>query len=180
MPIAAPEQWRPHPADEPTRRMPAMTPLEAASRCTPVLVVEDNIINQKVVVAMLDALGIPAIVAENGQCAVELVRAGDFDIVLMDCQMPVMDGYAATVAIRNLPDGRGARLPVIAVTGNAMQSDRLKCQQAGMDDFLAKPFTLADLRAILTRWLPALHCAQTDTATLTANGDDRSMPTQAR
>lgn len=73
--------------------------------------------------------------------------------------MPVMDGYAATAAIRQLPDGRGARLPIVALTANAMQGDEQKCIDAGMDAFLSKPYTLATLRAMLSRWLPAAEVA---------------------
>jgi signal transduction histidine kinase/DNA-binding response OmpR family regulator/HPt (histidine-containing phosphotransfer) domain-containing protein len=117
-----------------------------------VLLVEDNPINQTVAKAMLGKLGLRARLAAQGAEAVELVRLHDFDLVLMDCQMPVMDGYQATAAIRQLPDGRGARLPIVALTANAMQGDEQRCRDAGMDGFLAKPYTLTALRATLARW----------------------------
>jgi len=120
-----------------------------------VLLVEDNPVNQQVAQAMLTKLGIPMVLAGNGEEALELVKSRDFDLILMDCQMPVMDGFEATAAIRNLPDGRGEYLPIIALTANAMQGDRQKCLEAGMDDFLSKPYRLAQLQAILARWLPA-------------------------
>jgi two-component system sensor histidine kinase/response regulator len=121
-----------------------------------VLLVEDNFINQQVSQAMLEKLGLQLQIANNGREAVELVRQHHFDLVLMDCQMPVMDGYEATVAIRRLPAGRGAVLPIVALTANAMEGDRQKCLSAGMDGFLAKPYTLPELRATLRSWLPEI------------------------
>jgi len=122
-----------------------------------ILLVEDHPINQEVAISMLAALGVRASLADNGQEALDLVRERDFDLVLMDCQMPVMDGYEATAAIRSLPQGRGQHLPIIAFTANAMQGDEQKCLDAGMSGFLAKPFTLSQLQEILTRWLPAAN-----------------------
>jgi signal transduction histidine kinase/CheY-like chemotaxis protein/HPt (histidine-containing phosphotransfer) domain-containing protein len=124
-----------------------------------VLLVEDIPINQDVAASMLTALGVQWHVAENGQQAVDLVRQRDFDLVLMDCQMPVMDGLAATAAIRELR-GRGERLPIVALTANAMQGDEQKCRDAGMDGFLAKPFTMRQLHAQLARWLPRASAPQ--------------------
>jgi two-component system, sensor histidine kinase and response regulator len=122
-----------------------------------VLLVEDNFINQAVSQAMLEKLGLQLQIANNGREAVERVRQHHFDLVLMDCQMPVMDGYEATAAIRGLPAGRGAALPIVALTANAMQGDRQKCLGAGMDGFLAKPYTLPELRATLRSWLPEIE-----------------------
>ena len=119
-----------------------------------VLLVEDNPINQGVAKAMLGKLGLQWQLADNGAEALARVGETGFDLVLMDCQMPVMDGYQATAAIRALPDGSGLHLPIIALTANAMQGDRQVCLDAGMSDFLAKPFTLAALQAALARWLP--------------------------
>jgi CheY-like chemotaxis protein/HPt (histidine-containing phosphotransfer) domain-containing protein len=120
-----------------------------------ILLVEDMPINQEVATAMLGALGLQATVADNGLKAVELVRQGEFDLVLMDCQMPVMDGYEATAAIRALPGGKGRNLPIIALTANAMQGDERKCLAAGMNGFLAKPFSFEQLQEALARYLPA-------------------------
>ena len=122
-----------------------------------VLLVEDNPINQGVAKAMLAKLGLQWQLAGNGLEAVQAVQAAqaqDFDIVLMDCQMPVMDGFQATAAIRALPDGRGRLLPILAVTANAMQGDEQRCLDAGMNGFVAKPFSLGTLQAALARWLP--------------------------
>jgi two-component system, sensor histidine kinase and response regulator len=131
-----------------------------------VLLVEDNPINQGVAKAMLRRLGLSMALAMHGGEAVELVRTQTFDLVLMDCQMPVMDGFAATAAIRALPGGRGVGLPVIALTANALEGDEASCLRAGMDAFLAKPYTLVALRAMLARWLdgtPAIDPAVFDT-----------------
>jgi two-component system, sensor histidine kinase and response regulator len=125
-----------------------------------VLLVEDNPVNQQVAQAMLTKLGMQMALANDGREAVEQVKAHDFDLILMDCQMPVMDGYEATAAIRRLPEARGAHLPIIALTANAMQGDRQKCLEAGMDDFLSKPYSLMQLKTALLRWLPATNPAE--------------------
>jgi signal transduction histidine kinase/CheY-like chemotaxis protein len=121
-----------------------------------VLIVEDNEINQKVASAMLASLGLKSAIAPNGQVAVDRVRTETFDLVLMDCQMPVMDGYAATAAIRALPDER-RRVPILALTANAMQGDEARCLAAGMDGFLTKPLTFRQLASMLSRWLPTAN-----------------------
>jgi len=116
------------------------------------LVVEDNAVNQEMARAMLDMLGFRVTTASNGQEGV-LAAAADpgLDLILMDCQMPVMDGLAAARAIRAAETG-GARIPIVALTGNAMPGDREACVAAGMDDYLAKPFSLAALRTMIDRW----------------------------
>jgi CheY-like chemotaxis protein len=118
-----------------------------------VLVAEDNLVNQKVAVRTLEMLGCDAEVAENGALAVEAVQQSDYDIVLMDCQMPVLDGFGAAAQIREAEQGK-RRVPIIAMTANAMQGDRERCLAAGMDDYVPKPVTLAELDATLRRWLP--------------------------
>jgi signal transduction histidine kinase/CheY-like chemotaxis protein len=119
-----------------------------------VLLVEDNVVNQTLTRRILGALGCRVDIAVNGREALELCsRPGaDFDLILMDCQMPEMDGYEATRAIRQLP-GSAARTPIVAMTANAMAGDRERCLRAGMDDFLAKPFPLAELRSKVAQWL---------------------------
>ena len=119
------------------------------------LLVEDDPVNERVASAMLAKLGLRMQVANNGQEAVTMVWDQDFDIVLMDCQMPVMDGFEATAAIRALPGDRGRALPIIALTANAMSGDEQRCRDAGMSDFLAKPFALSRLPAVLQRRSPA-------------------------
>jgi signal transduction histidine kinase/CheY-like chemotaxis protein len=119
-----------------------------------VLVAEDNLVNQKVAVRTLELLGCQAEVAENGALALEALTQGEFDAVLMDCQMPVLDGFDATRQIRELELAGRPRTPIIAVTANAMGGDRERCLAAGMDDYLAKPVTMAALDEVLRKWLP--------------------------
>jgi two-component system sensor histidine kinase/response regulator len=133
-----------------------------------VLLAEDNAINQGVAKAMLSKLGLQWQLASNGAEAVEQVRAGGFDLVLMDCHMPVMDGYQATAAIRALPNPRLSTVPIVALTANAMQDDEQLCLDAGMDGFLAKPYTLAALRATMSRWLSAAESGRALTAAVAA------------
>ncbi len=116
-----------------------------------VLVVEDNPANQVVAVSILRKLGLEPSVVHNGRQAVEELVNADYDLVFMDCQMPEMDGYEASRKIRR--QERGERIPLVALTANVMDGDREKCLAAGMDDFLAKPFTRAEMVAVLERWL---------------------------
>ena len=115
-----------------------------------VLVADDNVINREVASAMLEQLRCRVAIAEDGRAAVEHWRTGRFDVILMDCQMPVMDGYAATDAIRREESGRGTSpTTIIALTANALTRDRERCLAAGMNSFLAKPFTQTQLAQIL-------------------------------
>ena len=115
-----------------------------------VLVADDNVINREVASAMLEQLRCRVVIAEDGRAAVEHWRTSQVDVILMDCQMPVMDGYAATVAIRNEESARGTpRTAIIALTANALTRDRERCLAAGMDAFLAKPFTQDQLAQML-------------------------------
>jgi PAS domain S-box-containing protein len=120
-----------------------------------VLIAEDNPVNQQVLMRQAGRLGLVATAVENGQAAIEALASGTYDAVLMDCQMPVMDGYAATRAIRELENEGAARTPVVAVTANAMREDYDRCRDAGMDDFVAKPVTLAALANALERAVTA-------------------------
>ncbi|MGH8352426.1 MAG: ATP-binding protein, partial [Pseudomonas sp.] len=117
-----------------------------------VLLVEDNPVNQTVIEAMLRSLGYQVSLVGDGAQAVHSVERYRFAAILMDCRLPVMDGYEATRQIRQL-NGR-ANLPIIALTANALQGDREACLEAGMNDYLAKPFKRADLQRLLQRWLP--------------------------
>jgi signal transduction histidine kinase/DNA-binding response OmpR family regulator len=119
-----------------------------------ILIVEDNLVNQKVVVAMLKKAGHEFEVAGNGVQALEALERGSFDMVLMDCQMPVMDGYEATRQIRRREGATGGHLPIIALTANAMLEDRERCLEAGMDDHLAKPVKPASLVKMIATWAP--------------------------
>ena len=119
-----------------------------------VLVVEDNTVNQKVATRMLQRMGCNVSVAANGQEAIAMIADMPFDIVLMDCQMPVMDGFEATREIRSR-DASWSRIPIVAMTANAMSGDRERCIAAGMDDYLSKPVRPDGLLEILSRFLPS-------------------------
>jgi signal transduction histidine kinase/ActR/RegA family two-component response regulator len=118
-----------------------------------ILLAEDNATNQKVASLMLRKLGCNVVIAGNGEQALNALAEQTFDVVLMDCQMPVMDGFAATKMIRNDLSGRfNPHIPIIAMTANAMQGDRENCIAAGMNDYIPKPITQANLLATLSRW----------------------------
>jgi TMAO reductase system sensor TorS len=130
-------------------------PASAARMIGPrILLVEDNAVNREVAVGMLESLGCETDTAENGWLALKAMNTATYDAVLMDCQMPVMDGLAATAEMRRREQTSGAaRVPIIALTANAMDGDRERCLDAGMDDFLSKPFTQQQLATQLRRWL---------------------------
>jgi CheY-like chemotaxis protein len=115
-----------------------------------VLLAEDNPVNQKVAVRQLAKLGIAADAVADGVEAVEAVSRGDYDLLLMDVQMPVMDGFAATRELRK----RGSRVPIVALTANALTGDHERCLEAGMDDYLSKPILEPELIRVLGRFLP--------------------------
>lgn len=145
---------------EPRDHVEAATTGTESLRGARVLLVEDNDLNQEVASELLRDAGFIVDVADNGQLALEALDKGSYDIVLMDMQMPVMDGLAATRAIRAQP--RFERLPVVAMTANAMEEDRRRCLEAGMNDHLAKPIEPTDLWAKLLKWIPARAPAAAD------------------
>lgn len=118
-----------------------------------ILLAEDNVINQKVATALLTRLGHEVSVAQDGLEALKAVETERFDAVLMDVQMPNMDGLEATRAIRNLPDGKG-RLPIIAMTAGSGDDDAERCLAAGMDGHIGKPFDTGRFFALLEKCLP--------------------------
>lgn len=118
-----------------------------------VLVVEDNVVNQKVAGKLLESLGLDAVVVDNGQAAIEAHAREQVDLILMDLRMPGLSGLETTRMIR-ANEAAGARTPIVALTANAMREDIEACLDAGMDDFLAKPVQRKTLRATLIRWLP--------------------------
>lgn len=129
----------------------------SAMRTEPrLLLVEDNPVNLLVAQKLLSALGFRCETAANGDIALKRMQLEHFDLILMDCQMPVLDGYAATRRWRELEAQRadGGRLPIVAMTANAMAGDRQRCLDAGMDDYLAKPVSREQLESCLHRWLP--------------------------
>jgi signal transduction histidine kinase/CheY-like chemotaxis protein len=117
-----------------------------------VLLAEDNVVNQRVAMRMLEKLGCRVDLATNGQEAIERLAARDYDLVFMDCQMPVMDGFEATAAIRRTTNSV-AGVPIVAMTAYALAGDRDRCLAAGMNDYVSKPIESEQLREVLARWL---------------------------
>lgn len=128
----------------------------APSPCGKVLVAEDNAVNQKLARKLLEKLGYESDVVENGELALEALKRGGYSAVLMDCQMPVLDGYQATERIRKIK-GPAAAVPVIALTASALKGDRERCLGAGMSDYITKPLRTDDLRLALERWCGRAH-----------------------
>jgi len=118
-----------------------------------ILLAEDNVVNQKVATRMLNKFGCEVDIAVDGAEAVEKWSEGCYNAIFMDCQMPELDGYAATALIRSREIGGDSRTPIIAMTANAMAGDREKCIAAGMDDYLTKPVTTAKLAEALEKWV---------------------------
>ncbi len=116
-----------------------------------ILVAEDNLINQKVAMMNLKQLGHEVEIAVNGRMAVEMYKSGDYDLILMDLQMPVLDGINATIEIRKIEKENNVSNPIqiIAITANALAEDRKRCFEAGMDHFLTKPFRAEELMKVL-------------------------------
>ncbi len=135
----------------PTATPPAPMPGQAPQLTGHVLLAEDNPVNQDVARSMLDRLGLTVDIANDGREALALLARHRYDVILMDCHMPVMDGYQATAAIRARQVG--PRIPIVALTANAMEGDRDQCLAVGMDDYLAKPYTRTQLAQTLGRWL---------------------------
>jgi len=137
---AAPLETRPPPAEG------------GEGRRVRVLVAEDNVVNQKVAVRLLEKLGCRADVAGDGREAVDALALAPYDLVLMDCQMPNLDGFAATAEVRRREGGSGRRTPIVALTANARPEDRQACLAAGMDDFLSKPIAAEALARMVDRY----------------------------
>jgi CheY-like chemotaxis protein len=135
------------PAARPAAHPP--TPQPEPSRSLRILVTEDNPVNQLLAVRVLQKAGHTTAVADNGQEALRALEFETFDLILMDVQMPVMDGFQATVRIRQLEQGTGRHLPIVAMTAHAMKGDRERCFEAGMDGYVAKPLQTNELFAAL-------------------------------
>ncbi len=144
--------------DEPAAdTMPApLSMQDATAQGRLILVAEDNEINQKVVLKQLALLGFTADIAGTGREALECWRRGDYALLLTDLHMPQMDGYELAVAIRAAEAG-GRHMPIVALTANALKGEARRCRELGMDDYMTKPVQLADLKAMLRKWLPATN-----------------------
>jgi CheY-like chemotaxis protein len=148
--ITKPAVTQQHPADVPGREEEVEFFRDRELR---VLVAEDNVVNQKVAVRMLEKLGLRADVAANGREAVQMFDMAPYDVVLMDCQMPEMDGFAATAEIRRR-ERPTSRVTIIALTAEVLSGTRELCLAAGMDDYISKPIRRHDLADLLTKWIP--------------------------
>jgi len=146
-----------------------------------VLVVEDNQVNREYAIAVLEDLGCVVSTADNGRTGIDAWRQTQFDVVLMDCQMPVLDGFEAARTIRRLERERGVtrlqRTPMIALTANAMEGDRERCLAAGFDDYLAKPFREFELEALLETWARRPIQGSNPMNTSSASGTPAAGPT---
>ena len=143
-----------------------------------VLLVEDNVVNQIVGATMLRNLGCEVDVSANGREATERTRTCHYDIVFMDCEMPEMDGYEATAAIRRQPDGH--HVPIIAVTAQVMAGDQERCLSAGMDGYISKPVKQEDFVAALHRWVPGKAEQKSDEPQLSGKLEGAIIPAQRR
>jgi len=128
----------------------------ALRRTQLILVAEDNLVNQVVIQQQLKSLGFTADVVAHGKDALERFVGGGYSLVITDLQMPEMDGYELTAAIRSLEKGMGREpVPIVALTANALKDEAARCESVGMNDYLTKPAGVADVRAMLEKWLPA-------------------------
>ena len=144
------------PEDKSASRVTDTAPTSVVARSgarTRILQAEDNPVNQLVAKRMLALLDCDVEVAETGKAVLQLLDSGAYDLILMDCMMPEMDGYEATAEVRRR-ESHGRDIPIIGMTANAMEGDRERCLSAGMDDFLSKPVSRDALRVALERWRP--------------------------
>jgi PAS domain S-box-containing protein len=158
VPHAAQPQAAQPQAAQPQAARPPETPVNPGREGILVLLAEDNEINQRITLRLLQKLGLTADVAVNGREAVEAFARKSYDLVLMDCQMPIMDGFEATAIIRSRESSE-RRTPICALTANAMAGDRERCLASGMDDYISKPVSIDKLQAAVERWLPSVVSA---------------------
>jgi two-component system, sensor histidine kinase and response regulator len=151
LPMATATQTQPHFEQSAPKKPPSFQPPKRAVR---ILLAEDNAVNQKIALRLLEKSGLSADLAKNGKEAVHASQSSRYDLILMDCQMPEMDGYEATAEIRKLERAMAqAPTPIVALTANAMAGDRERCLDCGMDDYMSKPFDVKALQGMISRWL---------------------------
>jgi CheY-like chemotaxis protein len=139
-------------------------PIGSGRKALQILLAEDDLVNREVTVRMLEKRGHTVVTAEDGRKALDLLQAGPFDLVLMDVQMPVMDGFQVTDALRKMESGTGDHIPIVALTGSAMKGDRQRCLDAGMDGYLPKPLRAHELYEVIEVFWPSLPAAQDERA----------------
>jgi CheY-like chemotaxis protein/HPt (histidine-containing phosphotransfer) domain-containing protein len=166
------ESW--HQKSQPIITRHALRTQRALSRHR-ILLAEDNAVNQKVACRTLEKLGYRVDVAPDGQAAVKAWESGRYSLILMDCQMPIVDGYEATRQIR-AKEENGKRIPIVALTAHAMKGADEDCAAAGMDDYLSKPIDRAQLEATLDRWLSAVDSTQVNPSLETPTLDTNDLP----
>ena len=162
--VTSPAPMNPAPSlpDQPSLQATQASNPELATDAFRILVVDDNAVNRKLAKSLLNKFGYFAIdMAENGQLAVESFGEHPYHLILMDCQMPIMDGFIATRLIRSAEQKSQVHTPIVAMTANAIHGDRERCIDAGMDDYLAKPIGPKALQEMLKRWLPEINRPQT-------------------
>jgi len=151
--MASPDS--PYVLAEPKPKVPQVRRRDSVAGAWRVLAAEDNAVNQRVVRSQMEKLGVAVDIVNNGKEALEAILKGDYKLVLMDCQMPILDGLAATRELRSREAALGLpRMPVVAMTANALDGDERHCLEAGMDDYLPKPVKLENLEKVLDRWIP--------------------------
>jgi CheY-like chemotaxis protein/HPt (histidine-containing phosphotransfer) domain-containing protein len=166
------------PADAPEAPPAAAATTNPDASRKKLLIAEDNLVNQKVAVLAISKMGYETSVVPDGRQAVDAFVSGSFDAILMDCQMPEMDGYEAAAEIRRLEQGR-QRIPIVAMTAHAMKGDREKCLSAGMDDYVSKPLKVAELQAILARLVGSAPAAPVPACDAPPEQPTEARPTEA-
>lgn len=140
------------------------------------LLAEDNLVNQEVALGLIEPFGVTIDVVEDGRAAIDAWEKNDYDLIFMDCQMPILDGYQATQQIRQLESAQQrSHTTIVALTANALQGDREQCIEVGMDDYLSKPYSVWQLREVLKRWLPQVDAQLAEALEVTA-AEPEMMP----
>ena len=148
------------PADKKSlNSFPKLAPTEKKGH---ILLAEDNLVNQKITQTLLDNLGYCSVIVSNGQEVLQHINMSDYDLILMDCQMPLMDGFEATKAIRQMSDPKKSQIPIIALTANSMKADEEKCLVAGMNDYISKPIDFGIFQTKVEQWMKQISTLSTN------------------